>query len=63
VRTENDQTVFAGFASDVRAGGAWTINIPQQSIAGLWTAIGRIIDLFPPAECANYFSAAGYDTT
>ncbi|CAA9489280.1 MAG: Mobile element protein, partial [uncultured Sphingomonadaceae bacterium] len=22
---------------------------------------GRIIDLYSPAECANYFAAAGYD--
>jgi transposase len=35
----------------------------QRTIGGLWDAIGRIIDLFPPAECANYFSAAGYDAT
>ena len=27
----------------------------------LWTAIGRITDLFTPTECANYFAAAGYD--
>jgi transposase len=35
----------------------------ERTIGGLWDAIGRIIDLFPPAECANYFSAAGYDAT
>ena len=33
----------------------------ERTVNGLWAAIGRIIDLFPPAECANYFSAAGYD--
>lgn len=27
----------------------------------LWEAIGRGIDLFTPAECQNYFAAAGYD--
>ena len=32
-----------------------------RTVDGLWTAIGRIIDTFTPAECANYFSAAGYD--
>lgn len=32
-----------------------------RAVDGLWTAIGRIIDTFTPAECANYFSAAGYD--
>ena len=33
----------------------------ERTVNGLWAAIGRIIDLFPPAECANYFTAAGYD--
>jgi transposase len=33
----------------------------ERSVAGLWTAIGRIVDTFKPAECANYFAAAGYD--
>jgi hypothetical protein len=27
----------------------------------LWSAIGRIVDLFNPAECANYLAAASYD--
>jgi transposase len=27
----------------------------------LWAAIGRGIDAFTPAECVNYFAAAGYD--
>ncbi len=27
----------------------------------LWRAIGQAIDTFSPAECGNYFSAAGYD--
>ena len=27
----------------------------------LWDAIGRGIDAFTPAECVNYFAAAGYD--
>ena len=35
----------------------------ERTVNGLWDAIGRILDLFPPAECANYFSAAGYDAT
>jgi transposase len=33
----------------------------ERTIDGLWIAIGRIIDLFTPSECANYFAAAGYD--
>ena len=35
----------------------------ERTVGGLWDAIGRIIDLFPPTECANYFNAAGYDAT
>ena len=27
----------------------------------LWEAIGRGIELLTPAECQNYFAAAGYD--
>jgi hypothetical protein len=27
----------------------------------LWDAVGRIVDTFSPAECANYFATAGYD--
>jgi transposase len=33
----------------------------ERTVDGLWNTIGRIIDAFTPAECANYFSAAGYD--
>lgn len=33
----------------------------ERTVAGLQDAIGRLIDLFPPTECANYFTAAGYD--
>jgi transposase len=32
-----------------------------RTVETLWTAIGNAITLFTPAECANYFSAAGYD--
>jgi len=33
----------------------------ERTIHGLWNAIGRILDLYSPQECANYFSACGYD--
>jgi len=33
----------------------------ERTVEGLWAAIGRLIDLFTPQECANYFTAAGYD--
>ena len=33
----------------------------ERTVSGLWNAVGRILDTFSPAECANYFAAAGYD--
>jgi transposase len=33
----------------------------ERTIQGLWTAIGKLIDLFKPKECQNLFAAAGYD--
>jgi transposase len=33
----------------------------ERTIHGPWDAIGRILDLYPPQECANYFANAGYD--
>jgi transposase len=33
----------------------------ERTIVALWDAVGAIVDLFSPAECANYFKAAGYD--
>lgn len=35
----------------------------QRTLEGLWTAIGRFLPEFTPAECANYFANAGYDAT
>ena len=35
----------------------------ERTVEGLWTAIGRLIDVFTPTECANYFAAAGYHAT
>jgi transposase len=35
----------------------------ERTVEGLWTAIGRLVDLFAPDECARYFAAAGYDAT
>jgi transposase len=32
----------------------------ERTIDGLWTAIGCMLGLFTPAECTNYFTAAGY---
>jgi transposase len=33
----------------------------ERTIAALWDTVGAILDFFEPAECANYFKAAGYD--
>lgn len=35
----------------------------ERTVAGLWDAIGRLIDLSTPQECTNFFAAAGYDAT
>lgn len=35
----------------------------ERTVDGLWNAIGRIVDLFTPTVCRNYFQAAGYDPT
>ena len=32
----------------------------ERTVDGLWTAIGKLLDLFPPAECANYRANSGY---
>ena len=35
----------------------------ERTVEGLWTKIGELPPAFTPKECANYFAAAGYDTT
>ena len=35
----------------------------ERTVEGLWTRIGELLTDFTPQECANYFAAAGYDTT
>ena len=35
----------------------------KRTVEGLWQAIGDLVGLFTPQECANYFAAAGYDAT
>jgi transposase len=32
----------------------------ERSVDGLWKAIGRLLDRFSPAECANYLANSGY---
>src|SRR5690606_25488084 len=33
----------------------------QRTISALWDTVGSLLELFSPAECANYFKPAGYD--
>nr|AAD03946.1 transposase, fusion orf777 and orf780 [Novosphingobium aromaticivorans] len=33
----------------------------ERTVSGLWDLIGKLVDIFRPAECANYFSSCGYD--
>ena len=33
----------------------------ERTVDRLWTVVGNLTDAFTPAECANYFAAAGYD--
>lgn len=35
--------------------------IGERTVNGLWDLIGRLVDIFQPKECANYFSSCGYD--
>ena len=31
-----------------------------RTITSLWDVIGKLLDLFPPEECANFFAHDGY---
>lgn len=33
----------------------------ERTISGLWDLIGKLVDIFLPDECANYFRCCGYD--
>src|SRR5271166_1693862 len=46
------ENAFAKLKALLRKAAARTVN-------GLWSVIGRLVDLFTPHECANYFTAAG----
>lgn len=35
--------------------------IGERTVNGLWDLIGRLLDIFQPDECANYFTSCGYD--
>jgi transposase len=48
------ENAFSKLKAALRKSGARTIN-------GLWDAIRDALPAFTPAECANYFTAAGYE--
>jgi hypothetical protein len=33
----------------------------ERTVSGLWTLIGKLVDIFQPDECANYFRSCGYE--
>lgn len=33
----------------------------ERTVSGLWDLIGKLVDMFQPDECANYFSSCGYE--
>ena len=33
----------------------------ERTVGGLWDLIGKLVDIFKPTQCANYFSSCGYD--
>jgi len=35
----------------------------ERSVAAVWHRIGKLLDRFSPAECANYLQHAGYAPT
>jgi hypothetical protein len=35
--------------------------IGERTVSGLWDPIGKLVDIFQPLDCANYFSSCGYD--
>ena len=48
------EKAFARFKAMLRKAG-------ERSVPGLWNLIGKLVDLFLPRECANYFTSCGYD--
>jgi len=33
----------------------------ERTVRGLWDLIGRLVDIFQPDECANYFKSCEYE--
>lgn len=36
--------------------------VGERTVSGLRNLIGRLVDIFQPAECANHFMSCGYKT-
>jgi hypothetical protein len=32
-----------------------------RTVSGRWGLIGKLVDIFQPNECANYFKSCGYE--
>nr|WP_242470667.1 IS630 family transposase [Thiocystis violacea] len=47
------EPVFAKLKAGMRAAG-------ERTVEGLWNTLGKRLDDFPPAECANFLRGAGY---
>jgi hypothetical protein len=41
---------------------ALLLKVAERTFGELWAAICRLVDVFSPSECANYFAAAEYDS-
>jgi transposase len=48
------ETAFARLKAMLRKAG-------ERTVSGLWSLIGKLVDIFEPDECANYFRSCGYD--
>jgi transposase len=35
----------------------------ERTVSGLWSLIGKLVDLFRPQECASYFASCGNTQT
>ena len=33
----------------------------ERTVSGLWDLIGKLVDIFQPDECTNYFKSCGYE--
>lgn len=33
----------------------------ERTASGLWDLIGRLVDIFQPNECTNYFRSSDYE--